>query len=210
MATINFPQVWYACYGSNLLEERFKCYIAGGKPAGSFRTYTGCTNKTLPKKSKPLEIKAELYFAKSSKTWSGGGAAFIQPNEKELTLGKMYLVTSDQFTELVKQEIKFEGKLQPDLNLAIMNGYIITLPETWYGKILFLGFEKEIPVFTFTNNDFLESEINAPNEHYLNKIILGLKETHNLTNEQIFYYLSCKKGIINYLSESDLRKLIAG
>lgn len=208
MSAKKVQQVWYACYGSNLLEERFKCYIAGGKPTGSFRKYKGCKDKTLPSASKAIEIKAELYFAKSSKTWSGGGAAFIQPNEQNLTLGKMYLITTEQFTELVKQEIKFEGKLEPDLNLAIKNGHLITLPKTWYGKILFLGYEEEIPIFTFTNIDFLESEINAPNAHYLEKIILGLRETYFLNEEQILKYLSSKSGIKGRMNEKELKKLI--
>ncbi|MCS3557615.1 hypothetical protein EDF66_12920 [Sphingobacterium sp. JUb20] len=28
-------KVWYACYGSNLLEEHFLCCIKGGQPAGA-------------------------------------------------------------------------------------------------------------------------------------------------------------------------------
>ncbi|MBL0236650.1 MAG: hypothetical protein IPQ02_08595 [Saprospiraceae bacterium] len=34
--------IWYASYGSNLLEERFQCYIKGGMPKGSTKTYLGC------------------------------------------------------------------------------------------------------------------------------------------------------------------------
>lgn len=200
--------IWYACYGSNLLEERFTCYISGGRPEGSFRTYTGCTNRSLPKASKPIKIKAELYFAKHSQTWSGGGAAFIRPDENSLTLGKMYLITAEQFNELVKQEIRFEGKLEIDLALAVKNGFLITKPESWYGKILYLGSEKGKPIFTFTNIDFLETEINAPNEHYLKKIILGLRETYGLKDEQILNYLFSKKGLEGSVFKEELRELI--
>lgn len=28
-------KVWYACYGSKLLQERFLCYIMGEQPAGA-------------------------------------------------------------------------------------------------------------------------------------------------------------------------------
>ena len=42
--------VWYACYGSNLLKERFLCYIRGGRPIGAQRTFYGCKNKKEPKK----------------------------------------------------------------------------------------------------------------------------------------------------------------
>lgn len=184
-----------------MLYSRWKAYRSN-------REYKGCKDKTMPSDSKAIEIKAELYFAKSSKTWSGGGAAFIQPNKQNLTLGKMYLITTEQFTELVKQEIRFGGKFEPDLNLAIKNGHLITLPETWYGKILFLGYEKEIPIFTFTNIDFLESEINAPSAHYLEKNILGLKETYHLNEESILKYLSCKRGIKGKISEKVLKQMI--
>lgn len=203
-----FQYVWYACYGSNLLEERFACYISGGRPAGSFRTYTGCTDRTLPAVSKSIQIKAELYFAKSSKTWSGGGVAFIWPDENSLTFGKMYLITAEQFVELVKQEIRYEGTLELDLAQAVKEGYLITQPKTWYGKTLYLGSEKDIPIFSFTNIDYLKTEINAPNEHYLNKIILGLRETYGLTDEQILNYLSSKRGIEGKIFEQDLRDLI--
>ena len=33
--------VWYLSYGSNLLEERFLCYIEGGTPPGSKSFHSG-------------------------------------------------------------------------------------------------------------------------------------------------------------------------
>src|SRR6185312_10705420 len=41
--------VWYAGYGSNLLRRRFDCYIKGGKPEGSKKTYSGCRDKNDPR-----------------------------------------------------------------------------------------------------------------------------------------------------------------
>lgn len=41
-------KIWYACYSSNILEERFICYIKGGQPKGVQTKYEGCTDKTLP------------------------------------------------------------------------------------------------------------------------------------------------------------------
>lgn len=201
-------QVWYACYGSNLLQERFEYYIGGGRPAGSQRIYEGCTNRTPPQESKPFQIKAELYFARRSKTWSGGGAAFIEPDEDSLTLGKIYRITRGQFNELVKQEIRFKGDLKPDLAIAIKDGHLITQPETWYGKILYLGEEDGLPVFSFTNVNYLETEINEPNVHYLRMIILGLKETYRLSKNEILEYLFSKKGIEGKIELEDLKNLI--
>ena len=39
-------QIWYACYGSSILEERFLCYIQGGQPNGTRTIYDGCRDKT--------------------------------------------------------------------------------------------------------------------------------------------------------------------
>lgn len=106
-------KIWYASYGSNLLAKRFSCYIAGGTPPGAQKKYVGCTDKKMPEASKPLTINHELYFARRSKTWHGGGVAFIKPtaDPEAKTFGKMYLITAEQFTEVVKQEIRLEGDL---------------------------------------------------------------------------------------------------
>lgn len=120
-------KIWYASYGSNLLEKRFSCYIAGGTPEGAQREYLRCTDKTIPEAKKPLTINHELYFARRSKTWHGGGVAFIKPttNPEAKTLGRMYLITAEQFTEVVKQEVRLEGDLVINLDELINNGSLI-------------------------------------------------------------------------------------
>src|SRR6266851_737509 len=35
-------QGWYAAYGSNLAEDRFLCYVRGGRPAGGKVNLLGC------------------------------------------------------------------------------------------------------------------------------------------------------------------------
>lgn len=187
-------KVWYASYGSNLLEKRFSCYIAGGTPEGAQREYTGCTDKTLPEASKPIIINAELYFARKSKTWHGGGVAFIKPsfNPGVKTLGRMYLITSQQFSEVVKQEIRLEEDLVLDLEELEEKGSLLLNEKSWYNKLLFLGLEDGYPIFTFTNKDFLMDEINLPHDTYLNTISAGLKETYGMTVVEIERYLrSC-------------------
>ncbi len=209
--TNNFNRLWYASYGSNLLEERFSCYISGGTPRGAHRTYPGCTDTSAPIASKPIEINAELYFAKISKTWSGGGAAFIKPeiNENVTTLGRMHLITVEQFIELMKQEIKFEGELLIDLDKAVKEtAFDLKRPESWYNKLLYLGTDEGHPIFTFTNMEFLTDEINPPNEHYLKIIIEGLKETYDLSPNEIEEYLRVKKGIAGTEVEGQLGELI--
>ncbi len=204
------PKVWYACYGSNLLKERFSCYIGGGRPANAKRVYPGCTNKTLPEKSKGITINGELYFAKSSKTWSGGGAGFIQSDfDKNIkTLGRMYLITQQQFVDLVQQEIKFEGDFDIDLQQVIKNRSLDMKNNSWYGKIIYLGEDEDSPIFTFTNEDYLKDEINPPHEFYLKIIIDGLKETYQMSDTEIKTYLKNKEGIKGIPIEDKLPELI--
>ncbi|WP_037318808.1 hypothetical protein [Salegentibacter sp. Hel_I_6] len=204
------PKVWYACYGSNLLKERFSCYIGGGRPANAKRVYPGCTNKTLPEKSKGITINGELYFAKKSKTWSGGGAGFIRSNfdEKTKTLGRMYLITEQQFVDLVKQEIKFDGDFDIDLPRVIKNRSLDMKNNSWYGKIIYLGEYGNCPIFTFTNEAYLKDEINPPHEFYLKIIIEGLKETYKMSDTEIETYLKFKEGIKGFPIEAKLPQLI--
>lgn len=202
--------VWYACYGSNLLQERFSCYISGGRPANAKRTYPGCTDKTLPKDSKAITINGELYFAKSSKTWSGGGAGFINSSFDDTikTLGRMYAISRQQFIDLVQQEIKWEGDFHIDLDQVILNRSLEMKNNSWYGKIIYLGKEEGHPIFTFTNEDYLQEEINAPHQYYLKIIIEGLKETYQMTNEEIETYLETKQGIRGFPIAGKLKELI--
>lgn len=203
-------KVWYACYGSNLLEERFRCYISGGQPKGAHRIYPGCTNRSFPSKNKGIIINREMYFAKRSKTWSGGGAAFIKSkiDENIETLGRMYLITRQQFIDLVQQEIKFEGDFDINLEKVIEVGSLDMRNNSWYGQIIYLGEKEGAPIFTFTNEEYLENEINAPNEHYLRIIIEGLKETYQMTDAAIENYLKTKEGIKGFPIEAKLLQLI--
>ncbi|SFC03260.1 hypothetical protein SAMN04487907_10210 [Zunongwangia mangrovi] len=206
----NFERVWYACYGSNLMEDRFLCYIAGGTPKGAKRTYTGCNDKALPKANRSYVIDHELYFAKSSHTWSGGSAAFLKPQKDKTaqSFGKIYSISKDQFIDLVKQEVDLDGELSIDPENVIRNGYLDIDADVWYDRILFLGWHQEMPIFSFTNSKFLKEEINAPHPLYLEKIISGLRETYNFTSVEIIKYLENKTGIKQHKIATDLKQLV--
>lgn len=207
---VNTSHVWYASYGSNILEKRFLCYIGGGKPEGAQRYYEGCKNQALPKANKRITINSELYFAKNSKTWNGGGVGFIKPvfDDKSKTLGRMYLIKVDQFVQLLKQEMRFKGELAIDFKKVIEKGSVIIKEKVWYGRLVFLGMEEGHPIFSFTNEKFLREDISPPNEHYLKIIMEGLKETYNMTDVEIQEYLKSKLGVSNADIETALAALI--
>src|SRR5665648_187351 len=138
--------VWYACYGSNLSRERFMRYV------------NDCSDKTEPKESRPFEIHHQLYFAKSSSNWDDQGVAFLNPkvDEQVVTLGRVHLITREQFEEIKFMEC---GKSK----------------YGWYRHEMDFGNLDSIPVRSFTSPDILEP--NAPSEKYLNVIRTGLMET---------------------------------
>lgn len=203
-------QVWYASYGSNVLKSRFYCYIQGGRPFGSSKTYRGCTDQTLPPRIDSILIQHKLYFAKQDSSWGSGGVAFIEQekNPEIETLGRMYLITRQQFTELVQQEINHQGKLEIDFQQAIDAGSLLFRKGSWYGNLIYLGKQDGNPIFTFTNESSLLDQINAPNSEYLKTLINGLRETYNLKNTEIRDYLKDIAGIKGILDETQINQLI--
>lgn len=154
---MNDKYVWYACYGSNLNKQRFLCYVQGGVCHYNGKPYTGCRDKSEPIKDKPITISHRLYFANISPKWIGSGVAFIDPQNdpNENTLGRMYLITKEQFKEIHEQE----G--------AVPN---------WYGEVLELGEADGCKILTFTNSGIRPA--NVPTKLYLQAMTDGLKETY--------------------------------
>lgn len=189
--------IWYASYGSNISIERFMCYIQGGKPGGATRTYLGCKDQSPPINQKPIKIPNELYFAKSADVWNGGGVCFINPEKSEnvVTLGNMYLITRQQFLEIVQQENNTDEPIEIDFKKIQTEESEIVRENSWYGNLLYLGEEDNAPIFTFTNENFLADEINSPNQHYLKTIIKGLINSHKLNNTELEAYFLSKKGL---------------
>ncbi|WP_227937574.1 hypothetical protein [Alkalihalobacillus deserti] len=203
------PQyVWYASYGSNLSKDRFLCYIRGGKPEGSEKTEVGCKDKTLPKKEKTYIMNYPLYFAKKSTRWQSQGVAFIglQEDKKHLIYSRKYLITIEQFMDVVKQENNGE-ELHIDFDYVKKNRYK-TLKNSWYGTILYVGEDEGIPIYTFTADWDLDVPFNKPSKEYLSMIIEGLKRYVGLHNPEIINYIVSKPGVKGSYSDSDIGKLI--
>jgi hypothetical protein len=100
--------VWYASYGSNLKRERFMCYIKGGTPKGSTRArpYAGCRNKIDPRL--PADIPAiRTLFRWSIPNMEKRRYSFYSRSRnigRTPTLGRTYLITDEQFNQVVMQE----------------------------------------------------------------------------------------------------------
>lgn len=72
------PHVWYASYGSNLLSERFMCYLRGGVPAGSRQCHAGCPDATPPTGEALIDLRRSVVFSGERSSWGVGGVAFVR------------------------------------------------------------------------------------------------------------------------------------
>ncbi len=203
--------VWYVGYGSNILRERFLCYITGGQPAGSHKTHEGCRDKNLPVDDKPTVINHELYFAKNSSSWQNGGIGFVNGNANSAitTYSRMYLLTKQQLEDVAKQENDSEDFVILNFEEAITNGYTIFKSPSWYGNLLYLGEYNQHPVFTLTSKTIF-TPATKPSLEYLTTIIKGIQQTHRLTTEELVNYLIGKSGISGNYTSAELHNLITG
>ncbi|MFP7296992.1 hypothetical protein [Neobacillus niacini] len=180
----------------------------GGKPAGSSKVEIGCRNTSLPLKESVFEIQHPLYFAKEAARWGFQGVAFIGlSSEKEnVTLSKKYLVTREQFLDILKQE---NNGLEFDIHLedVIEKGSQVFRNNAWYGNILYLGEHEQYPIFTFTAPwDVKEVQLKKPSYEYLSTIVKGLKR--DFSDEEIYEYLKEKDGINGEYSTEELIDVI--
>ncbi|WP_407272922.1 hypothetical protein [Radiobacillus sp. PE A8.2] len=208
MSKINTDYVWYSSYGSNLCEERFLCYIKGEKPPGSSKREVGCRDQSLPLQTRVVNLPFHLYFSTHSKRW-GGGVAFIGTSKDSSvrTLGRMYLITKEQFIDVVKQENGVDD-IVIDFDSVIENDSKV-IRESRYGNIMYVGDCDNYPIFTFTHYlDIDQIEHTTPSRSYLTMLIRGYKEAYCVSDEQILQYLLDKPGIKSKYTTDQLLQII--
>ncbi len=177
-------KIWYAAYGSNLSRERFDIYLNGGTPDGATHTYPGCRDSSDPSDDRSLEIDGlELCFGGLSQTW-GGGVAFVRAAAGAKVKARLYLITHEQFLDVVAQE----NWLDPG---SVDDGERIG--DHMYGFAPRAGEIEGTPVRFVTQSP--ETELRAPSARYLRHIVHGLRESHGLTDEQVDVYLRAAQGM---------------
>ncbi len=170
--------VWYVGYGSNLSSERFAHYIAR------------CRDTTAPRRWAGVEIPHRLIFARESVRWRGGGVAFLDPDsaEGERTLARAWLVTWEQFSDVLAQECGLPvGSIEApeELDAAFMSR-----PGHWYGCVVHVGDLEGWPMVTFTDEAAGGLELRPPGPRYRDEILKGLAETHGLSEDEAAAYMA--------------------
>ena len=189
-------RVWYVAYGSNLARDRFRCYLSGGTPLGGQREYAGCRDPQDPQRVASLEVQGRLVFGGRSGVW-GGGMAFCDLAGTEMVACRAYLITAEQFGDVVAQEMRRPpgGEFARDLAGLLPDVEVVhTMGPGRYETVARLGARDGAPMFTVTHDNIAELDLAAPTAPYLRWIASGLREAHGWPATRIGTYLASAPG----------------
>lgn len=173
---------WYLAYGSNLHEERFTCYLAGGRPADARRTYAGARDRTLPRRSVPVRAPGRLLFAGQSLVW-GGGVAVLEADRPGEVAGRAYLLTREQVDDVVAQEVGGgSGLYDSVVDLPELDGHPVRTLSTRRAAV----------------------EPAPPATAYLRRVVHGLVETFGWTADECAEYLVAAPGVAPTWTRADV------
>ena len=182
--------VWYVSYGSNLSSERFRVYLEGGRAPGRATAQAGARDRSLWSADRSVHLDRRLFFAGWSGGW-GGGVAHVDPAPGSAdptvagpTLARAYLVTVEQFQDVLAQESGRPVGTEVDLAPALASGQAV-VGEGTYDRVLAIGTLEGRPMLTFTTPRApRELTPNRPSVAYLATIVAGLVESHGLTEPE--------------------------
>ena len=201
--------VWYATYGTGLSKENFLCYVKGGQPKGAAIAYPGCSDKTLPLKDTFMSLPYELYFAGESLVW-GGGFVSIKP-ERDLranTISRAYLITLEQFKEIVSQHnLRADTKHLPLEEAKLIGHATIDEGSGDYDGLVYCGEREGWPIYTLTASKLRQPFV-APSPVYTQLLCQGLSEDNRLGVQSALDYFLPKPGIAGYYGQSELEALL--
>lgn len=220
--------VWYAAYGSNLLQARFLAYLRGGRVAGSSRDHRGARDPSDPLDDRPYRLGQPLVFGNRSRTWDGGGICFVDAEPAESiesvepgglvepggaadpvgTLGRAWLVTFDQLADVWAQE---NGATEgPTIDPAqLIETGSVDFGRGWYRRLILIGHLDGHPVATFTCAVDQRPELNPADQAYLAVVGRGVRETWGYSAEEAAHYLVRRPGNAGHLDARALARLLA-
>lgn len=184
--------VWYVSYGSNMAAERLRCYLEGGCPPGARLAQPGARDATPARDSTGVELPGTVYFAGESPTW-GGGVAFYDADSPGRAVGRGYLVTAEQFTDVALQEMHRSLDVDHDLSDVLDTGRAVLGPGR-YETMLLVGERDDLPMLTFTAPARQDHLLAPPSPAYRTMLDQGLRETFDWGDAEIEDYLGGMPG----------------
>jgi hypothetical protein len=175
--------------------ERLAVYLRGGVPSGSTRLHPGARDPSDPLADEPCRLAHRRFFAGRSRTWGGGGVAFVDPRPGSGdTPARRYLLTLDQFHDVWAQEsgrvvgthLALAAADASPLELAALEpGSSVVVGTGGYDRLLVVGRVDGVAMVTFTSP--LEPSSLAPNPPstpYRAVIAAGLRQSHEMTDTE--------------------------
>jgi hypothetical protein len=193
-------RIWYVAYGSNLSRERFCHYLRGGRPNGVERDYPGCRDTSDELDSFGLLISGSLYFAGRSSGWRAG-MAFYDPEGSGAVAARAYLITVEQFIDVLAQETRRSPGMTLDL-VPVFRGQRYSEGVGGYPVLVRVGERTGLPLVTFTRERRAATPFVAPSEPYLAAMAIGLRQAHGWSEKRIDRYLSAIPGATQVIRRS--------
>jgi len=119
---------------------------------------------------------------------------------------RAYLITAEQFVDILAQEMRREPGLHIDLTPVQENGWHTFGPGR-YQTLGHLGIRDDFPMLTFTSADADDHPLTPPSEGYLRTMARGLHESHGWTSGQIGAYLARFPGAADAWSPESIQNL---
>jgi hypothetical protein len=193
-------RIWYVAYGSNLSRERFSHYLHGGRPDGVEGDLPGCRDTSDELDSFGLLITGGIYFAGRSSGWQAG-MAFYDPDAPGEVAARAYLITAEQFVDVLAQETRRSPGMTLDLT-PVFRGERYSNGVGGYSVLVRVGERHGLPLVTFTRERRAAQAFVAPSEPYLAAMAIGLHEAHGWSEAQIDRYLSAIPGAAQVIRRS--------
>jgi hypothetical protein len=198
--------IWYASYGSNMDAGRLRSYLEGGSPPGAVVSQPGARDPSPPRDVRPVSLAGSVYFAWDSPTW-GGGIAFYDPLAPGTSVGRAYLLTRAQLSDVAAMEMHRPPGDDLDLTELLAAGSSSHGPGR-YETLHVVGSLDEIPVVTFTSSEH-DVPHRAPTAPYLATMGRGLRDGHGWTASEAASYLLDRPGIGPEWTAADIADLVA-
>jgi hypothetical protein len=151
-----------------------------------------------------------IRFVGHSKLWGGAPAFLEHRSATPGALGRRYLITKEQFADVVAQENRADEPIPIPFDELRPHSHTL-IDGRAYDTIVGLEPVDGIPVATFTSSDAPENHPTAaPSAAYLGTIARGLAEAHDLDHATLARRIHCSHGVTPKWSVANIEQLLDG